>query len=132
MRYGRTSMKKRLRGLVEQRCGRILLAPLYPQYSATTASTVNDAAFRALMRMRSQSAIRTAPCFPGHPAYIQAMADRIRVSLLELGWQPALQIGSFHGLPRRYVGAGDPYPREYERTMVALRREPAGRRALGG
>lgn len=123
MRYGRPSVAERLQGLVDQGCGRVLLVPLYPQYSATTTATVNDAAFRALMRMRRQPAIRTVPSFPDHPAYIRAMADRIRASLLELGWEPELLIGSFHGLPRRYVEAGDPYPRECERTMVALRRE---------
>lgn len=123
MRYGRPSVAERLQGLVEQGCGRVLLVPLYPQYSATTTATVNDAAFRALMRMRRQPAIRTLPSFPDHPVYIRTMAERIRSSLRELDWEPELLIGSFHGLPRRYVEAGDPYPRECERTMVALRRE---------
>lgn len=123
MRYGRPSIAERLQGLVERGCGRVLLVPLYPQYSATTTATVNDAAFRALMRMRRQPAIRTLPSFPEHSAYIHAMADRIRGSLLELGWEPELLIGSFHGLPRRYVEAGDPYPSECERSMAALRRE---------
>jgi ferrochelatase len=123
MRYGRPSVAERLQGLVDQGCGRVLLVPLYPQYSATTTATVNDAAFRALMLMRRQPAIRTVPSFPDHPAYIQAMADRVQASLLELDWEPELLIGSFHGLPRRYVEAGDPYPQECERTMVALRRE---------
>ncbi|MBC9175809.1 ferrochelatase [Pseudoroseomonas ludipueritiae] len=123
MRYGQPSVAERLQGLVDQGCGRVLLVPLYPQYSATTTATVNDAAFRALMRMRRQPAIRTLPSFPDHPAYIRAMAERIRASLQQLGWEPELLIGSFHGLPRRYVEAGDPYMRECKRTMVALRQE---------
>jgi ferrochelatase len=123
MRYGRPSVAERLQALADQGCGRILLVPLYPQYSATTTGTVNDAAFQALMRMRRQPALRTAPSFPKHPAYIQAMAERIRASLSELDWQPQLLIGSFHSLPRRYVEAGDPYALECESSMVALRRE---------
>ncbi|MDJ0389138.1 ferrochelatase [Roseomonas sp. E05] len=123
MRYGRPSIAERLHVLAGQGCDRILLLPLYPQYSATTMATVNDAAFRALMQMRRQPAIRTMPSFPDHPLYIRALATRIRASLADLDWQPELLLGSFHGLPRRYVQAGDPYPAECGRTMAALRRE---------
>ncbi|MFH5926524.1 ferrochelatase [Roseomonas xinghualingensis] len=123
MRYGRPAIAERLEALVDQGCGRILILPLYPQYSATTTATVNDAAFRALMRMRRQPAIRTVPSFPDHPIYIRTMVDRIRSSLSELDWQPEVIVGSFHGLPQRYVDAGDPYARECERTMLGLRRE---------
>lgn len=123
MRYGQPSIADRVQALTDQGCGRILLLPLYPQYSAATTATVNDAAFRALMRMRHQPAIRVAPSFPDHPLYIRAVADGIRNSLASLDWEPELIIGSFHGLLRRYVQAGDPYPTECGRTMAALRRE---------
>ena len=122
MRYGRPSIAERLLALTEQGCSRILLIPLYPQYSATTTATVNDAAFHTLTRMRRQPAIRTAPSFPDHPLYIRVLTDRITSSLGALDWEPEVILGSFHGLPRRYVQAGDPYPAECARTMTALRR----------
>ncbi len=123
MRYGKPSIAERVTALAERGCTRVLVVPLYPQYSATTTATVNDAAFRALMRLRHQPALRTLPPFPDHPLYISALAERIRTTFAGLDWTPEALVGSFHGLPRRYVEAGDPYPADCARTMVALRRE---------
>lgn len=122
MRYGRPSIASRLEALQAEGCDRILVVPLYPQYSATTTATVNDAAFRALMTMRRQPALRIAPSFPDHPLYIEGLARSIRSTLAGLERPPELLLASFHGLPRRYVKAGDPYPAECNRTMLALRR----------
>ncbi len=122
MRYGRPSISDRLDHLARvERCDRILVLPLYPQYSATTTATVNDEAFRALIRMRRQPAIRTVPSFPDHPLYIEALAQSVRDTLASLSWTPDCILASFHGLPRRYVKQGDPYPTECNRTMRALR-----------
>jgi len=123
MRYGRPSIAQRLEYLAAEGCDRILVVPLYPQYSAATTATVNDAVFRALMHMRHQPAIRTVPSFPDHPLYISGVANRVRATLGSLYWEPDLLVGSFHGLPQRYVSAGDPYPAECEQTMIALRQE---------
>ncbi|PZP79852.1 MAG: hypothetical protein DI592_13170, partial [Stenotrophomonas maltophilia] len=89
---------------------------------ATTTATVADDAFRALMRMRRQPALRIAPSFPDHPAYIRALADSVRQALAGLERPPQMLLASFHGLPRSYVEKGDPYLAECERTMRALRR----------
>ena len=121
MRYGRPSIAERLRAMQEQGCDRILVVPLYPQYSATTTATVNDEVFRALMRMRHQPTIRIVPPFPDHPLYIEGLARSVRSALAALPRPPQLLVASFHGLPRRYVKAGDPYPAECNRTMRALR-----------
>jgi protoporphyrin/coproporphyrin ferrochelatase len=123
MRYGRPSIAQRLEYLTATGCDRILVVPLYPQYSASTTATVNDAVFRTLMHMRHQPSIRTVPSFPDHPLYISGVASRVRATLGSLDWEPDLLVGSFHGLPQRYVAAGDPYPEECERTMMALRKE---------
>jgi protoporphyrin/coproporphyrin ferrochelatase len=88
MRYGRPSIAERLNALSKQGCGRILIVPLYPQYSATTTATVNDEAFRTLTHMRYQPAVRTASSFPDHSIYIGILADRIQSSLAGLGWEP--------------------------------------------
>src|SRR5690606_21223878 len=61
MRYGRPAIGDELQKLVEAGCDRILLAPLYPQYSASTTATAIDAAGKALRRMRRQPALRTLP-----------------------------------------------------------------------
>lgn len=121
MRYGVPSVASAIESLTAQGCDRIVILPLYPQYSATTTATANDQAFRALMDMRMQPAVRTVPSFPDHPLYIEALAASVRRALGKLDWKPDMLVGSFHGLPKSYVKAGDTYPVECERTMRALR-----------
>ncbi len=123
MRYGNPTTATGIDRLIARGCDRIVLVPLYPQYSATTTATANDQAFRALMRLRRQPALRTVPSFPDDPAYIQALARSVRSRLAELDWVPELLIASFHGLPVEYVQRGDPYVTECARTMNALREE---------
>lgn len=123
MRYGSPSTASAIDRLIARGCDRIVLLPLYPQYSATTTATANDQAFRALMRLRRQPAIRTVPSFPDDPDYIQALAASVRKRLGELDWIPEVLIASFHGLPVEYVQRGDPYVTECARTMNALREE---------
>lgn len=120
MRYGTPSIDQGVKALVAQGCQRILALPLYPQYSATTTATANDMVFRSLIRMRHQPAVRTAPAFPDHPAYIDALAATVRRDLGGLDWQPQMLLTSFHGLPQRYAKAGDPYPQDCYRTRDAL------------
>jgi ferrochelatase len=121
VRYGRPSIAERLHALKKQGCGRILVVPLYPQYSATTTATVMDAVFRTLMRMRQQPSIRSLSSFCEHPLYIQALADSIRRRRRMLDWHPELVVASFHGLPESYIEAQDPYFAECSRTTRALR-----------
>ena len=121
MRYGSPTVTSAIDALTAQGCSRIVIMPLYPQYSGTTTATANDQAFRALMRLRRQPAVRTVPSFPDHPLYIAALAASVRRTLGALDWKPDMLVGSFHGLPRSYVKAGDPYQQECERTMRALR-----------
>lgn len=108
MRYGRPPIPERLDALA-QGCDRILLFPLYPQYSASTTATVNDKAFAALMRMRWQPALRIVPPYYDDAAYIAALAASLRTHLGTLGWEPEAVIASFHGIPRSYFEKGDPY-----------------------
>ncbi|GBQ33053.1 ferrochelatase [Gluconacetobacter azotocaptans] len=122
MRYGNPAILSGIDRLLRRGCDRILLLPLYPQYSATTTATANDQAFRALMRLRNQPAIRTVPPFPDHPLYIDALARSVRETLADLPFAPQRIVASFHGLPRDYVARGDHYPQDCERTIAALRR----------
>lgn len=122
MRYGRPSVSDAVDELMDRGCDRIICLPLYPQYSATTTATANDQFFRSLMKLRRQPAVHTIPPFPDHPAYIKALENSVRDRLAALSFRPERIIASFHGLPEQYVEAGDYYPQDCERTIVALRK----------
>jgi protoporphyrin/coproporphyrin ferrochelatase len=121
MRYGNPSIASRLEILQSQSCSRILIFPLYPQYSASTTASVNDKVFDALKTMRWQPAIRTVPAYADDPVYIAALANSIETSLATLDFEPEIILTSFHGLPQSYVAKGDPYQRHCTATADALR-----------
>ena len=121
MRYGVPSIRERLHNLTKQGCTRILVVPLYPQYSATTTGTVNDEVFRTLMAMAWQPALRTAPAFHDDPAYIDALRVVTQRHLDGLDFTPERMILSFHGLPERYFRDGDPYHCHCAKTARLLR-----------
>jgi len=109
MRYGNPSIASRLEGLREKGCERIVVFPLYPQYSAATTATVNDKTFEALMKMRWMPALRTIPPYHDDPAYIDALAISIEKHLAGLDFEPEKVIASYHGIPQSYFKKGDPY-----------------------
>ncbi len=121
MRYGKPSIKSRLTALQQQGCERILLVPLYPQYSAATTATVCDNAFDALKEMRWQPALRVAPPYYDDPGYIDAMVTSMKASLDTLGFEPEVIIASFHGLPVEYFQKGDPYHCHCVKTARLMR-----------
>lgn len=121
MRYGLPPIAEKLRDLKEAGCDRILLFPLYPQYSATTTASVQDKAFDALKEMRWQPAIRTVPCYHDHPGYIDALAGSLSTHVKSLDWKPDLVLASFHGLPKEYLLKGDPYHCQCQKTGRLLR-----------
>ena len=95
--------------------------PLYPQYAAATTATACDQAFRALMRMRWQPAVRVAPAYYEDPAYIDAIAASVRSHLATLDFEPETLIASFHGMPQAYLEAGDPYHCQCQKTSRLVR-----------
>ena len=121
MRYGNPSIETRLEALKRAGCDRILLFPLYPQYSAATTATACDKAFDALKAMRWQPAIRVVPPYYDDPAYVEALAASMREGLARLDFEPELVIASFHGLPRAYFEKGDPYYCHCVKTTRLLR-----------
>jgi protoporphyrin/coproporphyrin ferrochelatase len=120
MRYGNPSIASRIEALQAEGCDRLLVFPLYPQYSASTTATVNDKAFDALKLLRYQPALRTVPAYPQDPIYIEAVAGSIKAHLDALDWEPEVVLASFHGLPRSYVDKGDPYRGQCEQTTQRL------------
>ena len=121
MRYGAPSIPERLQVLAQAGCERILVFPLYPQYSATSTATVNDVAFETLKRMRRQPALRTVPPYCDEPIYIDALAESIETSLAALDHEPEAVVASFHGLPASYLAKGDPYHCHCHKTSRLLR-----------
>jgi protoporphyrin/coproporphyrin ferrochelatase len=121
MRYGQPSIPERLRSLVERGCDRVLVVPLYPQYSAATTATVADKVFRTLMRMRAQPALRIARPYYDDPIYIDALAESVKTALADLPAPPEMIIASYHGMPQSYVDKGDPYAEQCAETTRLLR-----------
>ena len=121
MRYGKPSIDDRVAAMKAAGCDRILLAPLYPQYSAATTATANDMAFASLLKMRWQPALRTLPPYYDEPAYIDALALSLQEGLARLDFEPEVVIASFHGLPKAYLLKGDPYYCHCEKTTRLLR-----------
>jgi ferrochelatase len=120
MRYGNPSIKERIEALAAQGCGRLLVVPLYPQYSAATSATVCDEAFRVLAGMRAQPILRVTPPYYDDPDYIEALAVSINAHLATLAFQPEIIVASFHGMPKEYVDKGDPYQAQCIATTNAL------------
>jgi ferrochelatase len=102
-------------------CDRLVVLPLYPQYSAPTTATANDRVFDALKTLRTQPALRTVPPYPQDPVYISAIADSIKTHLATLDFEPEAILASFHGMPQDYVDRGDPYQQQCVQTVEALR-----------
>jgi ferrochelatase len=122
MRYGNPSIASRIEALTAQGCDRLLVAPLYPQYSAATSATVCDEVFRVLAGMRAQPTLRVTPPYYDDPDYIEALADSINAHLATLPFEPELIVASFHGMPQKYVDKGDPYQAQCIATTDALRK----------
>lgn len=99
---------------------RLIVLPMYPQYSAATTASALDALFHALMRERRVPALRVVPPYYDHPAYLDAVAAVIREEIGKLKWEPEHYLLSFHGLPVKYVERGDPYPQHVQRTTQSL------------
>ena len=121
MRYGNPSTASRIEALQQAGCQKILLVPLYPQYSATTTATANDRAFDALRKMRWQPAVRTMPAYFEEPAYVEALARSIEDGVASLDFEPDVVLTSYHGMPKVYLERGDPYHCQCVKTTRLVR-----------
>jgi len=108
MTYGRPAVKDVLEGLFRDGVTRLLVLPMYPQYSGTTTGAVFDAVARVLMRRRAVPELRFIRDYHDDPAYVDALAARIERSWQEAGQRSHLLL-SYHGIPVKYVAKGDPY-----------------------
>jgi ferrochelatase len=119
MRYGNPSIASQLDALKSEGHTRILILPAYPQYSGTTTASVFDAVYHWGLRSRVLPEFRFINHYHYHPAYIQALAERVRAHWT-LNGQPERLVMSFHGVPERTLHLGDPYHCECYKTARLL------------
>ena len=122
MCYGNPSIRDALAELREAGCRRILVLPLYPQYSATSTAAAFDAVYKEMLGRRALPELRFVNDYYDEPAYITALADSVRRYQAEHG-TPDRLLMSFHGIPQEYADAGDPYPCQCEVTAMLLAEE---------
>jgi ferrochelatase len=130
MQVGNPSVASVVRDLIRNGTDRLIVLPMYPQYSATTTASAFDILFQALMRERRAPSLRIVPPYYNHPAYIDALAAVIRQELKRLPWEPDHYLISFHGIPVKYAERGDPYPEHVRETTKLLMEQlnwPVGR-----
>lgn len=122
MRYGSPSIADALWRLRERGCDRILIFPLYPQYSASTTGSALDAVFAAAATMRWIPALRVVDAYHDDPGYVGALAQNINDYWVKNG-RPNKLLLSFHGVPRRTLDLGDPYHCHCQKTARLLATE---------
>jgi protoporphyrin/coproporphyrin ferrochelatase len=120
MRYGQPSVTQTIAQLQREGVRRLLVLPLYPQYSATSTGSVIDAVADAMKSLRWPPELRIVNDYHDDPAHIEALATSIEQWWAVNGRGERLLL-SFHGIPERYVRAGDPYLDQCQATASALR-----------
>jgi len=126
MRYGNPAMAAELHALHDAGCERILVAPLYPQYSGATTGTAIDRLGDVLKERRWQPAIRTLPPYYDDPRHIAALSDDLSRQMRALPFRPEVLLLSFHGMPERTLHLGDPYHCQCRKTARLLAEALAG------
>ena len=120
MRYGNPPIVRAIQELIDWGVDRLLLFPLYPQYAGATTGSTYDEVFKQLSTLRFVPALRVVPPYYAHHAYVDALAESVGEALTQVDGPPDKILISFHGIPRRYVDRGDPYPLQCEATARAL------------
>lgn len=115
MSYGNPSMASATDSLIKQNVDKIIVLPLYPQYSSTTTASVFDAFAQGLKAQRKIVPFEFIHSYHNDPLYIQALANSIKLE------QDELLLFSFHGIPKRYSDEGDFYPQHcYETAELVV------------
>ncbi len=121
MRYGQPALQDELRRLREAGFQRVVVVPLYPQYSTTTTASIRDAVDRELALGRDVGAMSVTMIedYSVDAHWVAAVADSIRNWRQQHGSGQHL-LFSFHGLPQRIADGGDPYPQRCEASVAAI------------
>lgn len=119
MTYGEPSVIATLESLLARGVRRVVILPLFPQYSATSTGAALDAVTRAMQKLRWPPEVRTVGDYHGDPGYLAALAASVQTHWSRNGRGDKLLL-SFHGIPQRYAKAGDPYPEQCHDTARRL------------
>ena len=122
MTYGKPGLSNRLKKLSESGYQRVLIIPLYPQYSATTTAPIYDLVAKYQLKQRNVLDVRIVNHYYSHPLYIKALAAQITRYREEHGSTDKLLL-SYHGIPKEYADKGDPYPQQCHETSELLAQE---------
>jgi ferrochelatase len=134
MRYGRPGIEEAMGALMAEGVDRVVVFPMYPQFSCSTTGSLYDGAVRAALgrrcplffdRRRRMPALRFVPPYYAYPAYIDALRRVVAEGLAAWEQPPDRHLISFHGLPQRYADEGDPYDGQC-RTTARLLAEALG------
>ncbi|MGF6711450.1 ferrochelatase [Luteibacter sp. W1I16] len=120
MRYGKPDVAGTIAALQREGVRRLLVLPLYPQYSATSTGSVFDAVADTVKGLRWPPELRQINDYHAEPEYVAALADSVRAHWAANGRGEKLLM-SFHGIPERYLRAGDPYFCQCHATARLLR-----------
>ena len=121
MRYGSPNINDVVKKIIENGHEKIIVLTLFPQYSATTVGSIYDKFFSSMVNIRNLPSVEVIKSYNTHPKYIKALANSINSHLQKLSFEPELLLASFHGIPESYCEKGDPYPKECEQTIEALK-----------
>lgn len=119
MTYGNPSIQAGLDRLKQQGCQKVLVLPLYPQYSRTTTAAVFDKVAKVLKSQPELPELRFVNQYYDHPAYISALAQSA-TDYWAVHGHPDYLLCSYHGIPKRYADEGDPYPEHCHGTTALL------------
>lgn len=120
MTYGEPSMEQAGEALRDAGAKRILVLPLYPQFSRSTTAAVFDRLAKALKPCQHLPELRFVGDYHDHPAYIEALANSVREHWQRNDGERGRLLMSYHGIPKRYADQGDPYPHHCEGTSQRL------------
>ena len=120
MNYGLPQIGNELKKLKSNGCEKILIFPMYPQYSATTTASVIDNVNRYLTKQRWQPTLRFVPPYYDDEIYINAIYKHIKKNLKQKKLKAKKILCSFHGIPKKYFFKGDPYHCHCAKTVRLL------------
>jgi ferrochelatase len=129
MRYGNPSIDAAMQAFANEGINRVIVLPMFPQFSCATTASIYDAVYTAAAgrrcplfhdRRRFVPTLRFVEPYFDHPLYLAAMKDHLQQQIAQLDISPDKFVITFHGIPKRYVDSGDPYRAQCERTAALL------------
>jgi protoporphyrin/coproporphyrin ferrochelatase len=110
MRYSKPHITSVLDEMItEQGVEKLLIIPLFPQYSHTTTGSIQDVIKKHLKTLKTKPKARFIGSFCSHTLYINTLSELINTYVTSLGTQPERLLLSYHGLPVSHIKKGDPY-----------------------